>query len=541
MVKRAYAPEADGADGSPVPEAAGAPAPGSAKEGTPGTAASGPGRWRPRLRRAVPRTLLPRSLRARLTCGLVVLLAISCAAVGIAAVLGLRAFLTERVDQQLAESGGRFPASLEHEGQGTSGKEPDADNVHADTRRQAPGTFGARLLQGKVTAAAVVRSGSDTSVTLSDADRAAIAAVPVDGHCHALELSSLGDYRVSAIAGDDGDVLVTGMSLRGVEDAAKRLIAVEAAVFGGALVVAGAAGAFWVRWSLRPLRRVATTASSVTALPLDSGAVALPARVPDADTDPRSEVGQVGASLNRMLGHVESALAKRQAGEERLRRFAADASHELRTPVAAIRGHAELALRHPEPVPAGVTRALDRIAAESARMTGMVDDLLLLARLDAGRPLARESVDLTRLVLDAVDDARAAGPGHRWNLDLPEEPVAVTGDAHRLHQIAANLLANARAHTPEGTRVTVRLRQTAATTELAVTDDGPGIPEPLRASVFERFTRAPQTRSGHGAGLGLSIVTAVADAHGGSATVSSRPGATTFTVLLPNDPAPRKP
>ncbi|MFI1095559.1 sensor histidine kinase [Streptomyces sp. NPDC020917] len=509
--------------------------------GAPAAGASGRrARW-PRLRRAVPRTLLPRTLRARLTCGLVVLLAISCAAVGIAAVLGLRAFLTERVDQQLAESGGRFPASLEHDGKATSGKEPDADNVHADTRRQAPGTFGARLLKGKVTAAAVVRSGSDTSVTLSDADRAAIAAIPVDGHCHALELSALGDYRVSAIAGDDGDVLVTGMSLRGVEDAAKRLVAVEAAVFGGALVVAGAAGAFWVRWSLRPLRRVATTASSVTALPLDSGAVALPARVPDADTDPRTEVGQVGASLNRMLGHVESALAKRQASEERLRRFAADASHELRTPVAAIRGHAELALRHPEPVPAGVTRALDRIAAESARMTGMVDDLLLLARLDAGRPLARESVDLTRLVLDAVDDARAAGPGHRWNLDLPEEPVSVTGDAHRLHQIAANLLANARAHTPEGTRVTVRLRQTAATTELAVTDDGPGIPEPLRASVFERFTRAPQTRSGHGAGLGLSIVTAVADAHGGSATVSSRPGATTFTVILPNDRAPQEP
>nr|WP_262413323.1 ATP-binding protein [Streptomyces acidipaludis] len=477
--------------------------------------------------------MLPRTLRARLTCGLVVLLAVSCAAVGIAAVLGLRAFLTERVDQQLAEAGGRFPASLEHPDHAAGGKEPDGDNAHVDTRRQAPGTFGARLLHGTVTGAAVVRSGADTTVTLTAADRSAIAAIPVDGHCHALDLTVLGDYRVSAVDGDDGDVLVTGMPLSGVEDAAHRLIAVEAAVFGGALVVAGAAGAFWVRWSLRPLRRVATTAASVTALPLDSGAVTLPDRVPDADTDPRTEVGQVGAALNRMLGHVEGALAKRQAGEERLRRFAADASHELRTPVAAIRGHAELALRHPEPVPAGVSRALDRIAAESARMTGMVDDLLLLARLDAGRPLARETVDLTRLVLDAVDDARAAGPGHLWNLDLPEEPVAVTGDGHRLHQIAANLLANARGHTPKGTRVTVRLRQTAQDTEMAVIDDGPGIPEALRATVFERFTRAPQTRSGHGAGLGLSIVTAVAAAHGGTAAVVSRPGETTFTVTLP--------
>ncbi|SEO69001.1 two-component system, OmpR family, sensor kinase [Actinacidiphila rubida] len=490
-----------------------------------------------RLLRAVPRDLVPRTLRARLTCGLVVLLAISCAAVGIAAVLGLRAFLTERLDQQLAEAGGRFPASLEHASKspGTP-REPDADNQHVDTRRQAPGTFGARLLHGQVTSAAVVRSGADTSVDLAPSDLRAIASVPVDGHCHALDLSALGDYRVSAIAGDDGDVLVTGMPMSSVEDAASRLVAIEAAVFGGALVVAGAAGAFWVRWSLRPLSRVATTAASVTALPLDSGEVVLPDRVPAADTDPRTEVGRVGAALNRMLGHVEGALAKRQAGEERLRRFAADASHELRTPVATIRGHAELALRHPEPVPAGVTRALDRIAAESARMSGMVDDLLLLARLDAGRPLARETVDLTRLVLDAVDDARAAGPGHRWNLDLPEEPVAITGDAHRLHQIAANLLANARAHTPAGTRVTVQLRQTPDATELAVVDNGPGIPEALRDTVFERFTRAPQPRSGHGSGLGLSIVSAVAAAHGGTAHVTSRPGETTFRVVLPADP-----
>jgi two-component system OmpR family sensor kinase len=481
------------------------------------------------LKTLLPGTWLPRTLRARLTCGLVVLLAVSCAAVGIAAVIGLKSFLTGQVDQQLAAAGGRFPASLEHPG----GKEPDGDNLYADTRRQAPGTFGARLLHGTVTAAAVVRARSDTSVHLTTADRRAITAIPADGHCHGLELSALGDYRVSAIPGDDGDVLITGMSMHSVRDAAQRLVAVEAAVFGGALVVAGAAGAFWVRWSLRPLSRVASTAASVTALPLDSGEVALPDRVPD--TDPRTEVGRVGAALNRMLGHVESALGKRHASEERLRSFAADASHELRTPVASIRGHAELALRHPGPVPEGVSRSLERIAAESARMGGMVDDLLLLARLDAGRPLAREPVDLTRLVLDAVDDARAAGPGHRWNLDLPEEPVTVTGDAHRLHQLVANLLANARVHTPAGTRVTVRLGSSPEATTLAVADDGPGIPEPLRDTVFQRFTRAPQRQPHPGAGLGLSIVTAVAAAHHGSATVTSGPGATTFTVTLPHD------
>ncbi len=172
----------------------------------------------------------------------------------------------------------------------------------------------------------------------------------------------------------------------------------------------------------------------------------LPPRAPASD--PRSEVGQVAGAFDRMLGHVEDALTHRHASEERLRSFAADASHELRTPVASIRGHAELALLHPDPVPPKVTRALERITAESARMGVMVDEMLLLARLDAGRPLERHPVDLTRLVLDAITDARASGPDHRWNLRLPEDPVTVDGDAHRLQQVLANLLANARLHTP---------------------------------------------------------------------------------------------
>jgi two-component system OmpR family sensor kinase len=299
--------------------------------------------------------------------------------------------------------------------------------------------------------------------------------------------------------------------------------------------VVGVAGALWVRWSLRPLRQVAATAVAVTRLPLDSGEVALPARAPAAD--PRSEVGQVGTALNLMLGHVEDALSKRHRSEERLRSFAADASHELRTPVASIRGHAELALRHPGPVPPEVTRALDRVAAESGRMGEMVDDLLLLARLDAGRPLEREHVDLTRLVLDGVDDARAAGPDHRWTLDLPEEPVTVPGDAHRLQQVVANLLANARVHTPAGTKVSVRLddQADADSVALRVSDDGPGVPNEVRSTVFERFTHADRRRprAGSGAGLGLAIVAAVIDAHGGRMQLESRPGATEFTAFLP--------
>jgi two-component system OmpR family sensor kinase len=326
-----------------------------------------------------------------------------------------------------------------------------------------------------------------------------------------------------------------------VEATVHRLELVAGIVFGAALTATGVAGALWVRWSLRPLSRVAATATRVSELPLASGEVALPPRAPESD--PRSEVGLVAGAFNRMLGHVEDALTKRHASEERLRSFAADASHELRTPVASVRGHAELALLHPGPVPPEVTRALSRIAAESSRMGEMVDDLLLLARLDAGRPLERAPVDLTRLILDAVADARAAGPGHQWELELPEDPVTVPGDEHRLQQVLANLLANARVHTSVGTKVTVALdivRGFAADSEgpsavLKVHDDGPGVPEDLRPGVFERFTRADRRKSdspGGGAGLGLSIVAAVVEAHGGSVSLDSRPGATTFTVTL---------
>ncbi|MEV8035171.1 HAMP domain-containing sensor histidine kinase [Streptomyces sp. NPDC002742] len=473
-------------------------------------------------------------MRARLTAGLVVLLAVSCAAVGVAAVYELDGFLTGRLDQQLQEAGARFPASLEH----SSTKPPDHDgDEHGDTRRQSTGTFGARLVGEDVTNAAVVPPGAGTAVRnvrLTARDEARLAAVPADGRAHTVCLSALGDYRVLATPGKDGDVMITGLPTEPVDAAVHRLELVASLVLGLALVVAGVAGALWVRWSLRPLNRVAATATRVSELPLASGEVALPPRAPESD--PRSEVGRVASAFNRMLGHVEDALTKRHASEERLRTFAADASHELRTPVASVRGHAELALLHPGPVPPKVTRALERIAAESARMGEMVDELLLLARLDAGRPLERLPVDLTHLVLDAVTDARAVGPGHRWVLELAEEPVTVAGDAHRLQQVLANLLANARVHTPVGTRVAVSLESVGTEAVLKVHDDGPGVPEDVRPGVFERFTRADRRRAdgaGAGAGLGLSIVAAVVEAHNGTVTLESRPGATTFTVRLP--------
>ncbi|MGW5115999.1 sensor histidine kinase [Streptomyces noursei] len=470
--------------------------------------------------------LRPRTLRSQLTAGLVALLALACLAVGVTTVVALEGFLVGRLDQQLSASAGRFAASLEHEAR------PDADN-QPDTRGQSEGTFGARLLAGTPTRAAVVRDRTDAVVPLSADDRRALAALPTDGSGHDVRLSALGRYRVNAVVGDDRDVLLTGLPLRPVEETVHRLEAVETAVFGGALVVTGVLGALWVRLSLRPLRRVTATAASVAELPLASGEVAMPAPVPVAD--PRTEVGQVGTALNRMLGHVGNALERRHASEERLRHFAADASHELRTPVANVRGHAELALRHTGPVPGPVGRSLERIQAESERMSRLVDDLLLLARLDAGRALEREPVDLTRLVLDAADDARAAGPDHRWLLDLPETAVTVQGDEHRLHQVVGNLLANARVHTPRGTAVTVRLATDDGGTRLTVVDDGPGVPEELQPDVFGRFVRVDHSRSraAGGTGLGLAIVEAVVTAHGGRVVLHSRPGRTEFTVTFP--------
>jgi two-component system OmpR family sensor kinase len=295
------------------------------------------------------------------------------------------------------------------------------------------------------------------------------------------------------------------------------------------------AGALIVRRALRPLERVAQAASQVSELPLDRGEVALSVRVADADADPSTEVGQVGAAINRMLGHVASALSARQQSENKVRQFVADASHELRTPLASIRGYAELTRMGNHDLPDDVVHAIGRVESEAKRMTSLVEELLLLARLDEGRELQRQPFDITRMLVDAVSDAHAAGPDHEWSLDQPDEPVIVTGDAPRLQQAVANLLANARVHTPVGTSVEVALAVAADAVTITVTDNGPGIDQQLQDQLFERFARGDRSRSrmAGSTGLGLAIVRAVVAGHGGTVTVSSRPGHTVFTVVLP--------
>jgi two-component system OmpR family sensor kinase len=373
---------------------------------------------------------------------------------------------------------------------------------------------------------------------LSDAQARALAAASPRGDPTTVDLGgTLGAYRVVAATYSNGDRLVTGLPLGDVQAILARVSVVIGIVTLVGLAVAAFLATVIVRLALRPLQRVVDTATRVSELPLDRGEVALAVRVPPIDADARTEVGQVGAAINRMLGHVASALAARQASEQKVRQFVADASHELRTPLASIRGYSELTRRAGHDLPEDVVHAMGRVESEAMRMTSLVEDLLLLARLDEGRDLDRAEVDLSRLLIDAVSDAHAAGPDHEWSLDLPDEPVTVLGDAPRLHQVVANLLANARVHTPASTKVAVALAvdEAASTAVVTVTDDGPGIPESLQPTLFERFARGDGSRSraAGSTGLGLAIVRAVVAGHGGTVSVDSAPGSTTFRVELP--------
>ena len=216
--------------------------------------------------------------------------------------------------------------------------------------------------------------------------------------------------------------------------------------------------------------------------------------MPERYTDPETEVGQVGSALNTLLDHVERALDARHRSEQQVRQFVADASHELRTPLSTIHGYAELSRRTPDDAEM-LSQAMGKVETEATRMSALVGDMLLLARLDSGRPLEREEVDLTLLLLEAVADAKVVAPDHVWRLDLPEEPVTVVGDEQRLHQVVTNLINNARRHTPSGTTVTVGARRAQPRGAGPVHDDGPGIPESLQGRVFERFTRGDTSRT----------------------------------------------
>ncbi len=458
------------------------------------------------------------SLTSRLVLTSVTLVVVVSILIGAAATLAMRNRLTAQVDAQLGETLRRPPFSGADDGRGRGfalgNIEPDTVIARLPDTGQPSGVRSGR--------------GPDSNRALSTAVLDELSSVEPSDGIRGIRLAALGSYRVRAV--DAGaDRFVVGLPDEEVGEAVASLVGYEILFIAlGGLLAAGGALVV-VRRQLAPLREVAATAHSVAALPLATGDIDLSERVPDHLTDERTEVGQVGAALNTLLSHVESSLESRHRSEQQVRQFVADASHELRTPLATIQGYAELARRHP----AQTEVALGKVEGETLRMTSLVEDLLLLARLDAGRPLASATVDLTRLLVEAVSDARVLSPAHRWRLDLPADVVEVTGDEQRLHQVVMNLLTNARKYTPAGTTVTVRARAG----QIAVHDDGPGFSPELVEEAFERFARADVARTrgpDRGAGLGLALVKAIVEAHGGTVALASRPGDTTVTVSLPD-------
>ena len=486
------------------------------------------------------------TLRAKLVASMIALFLAVSLGTGAMVVLATRQYLAGQVDAELT-------ATAQRAAFGRHGFDPDGDDRHGPPGAPGglPGTGGTVLqllvkndrvvsVNGSPINSVVGRDGQDTS--LDAAQVTLLTGAGLGSTPRTIDFGTeIGRYRVLATSTPQG-MQYTGLPIDPIDRTTNQLLGLVTIGTLLGLVVVGGGGTYLVRRNLEPLRRVAGTARKVSTLSLETGEVALVDRVPARDTDPRTEVGQVGLALNSLLDNVDGALQARHQSETRVRQFVADASHELRTPLASIRGYAELSRREPSPVPSSVTHALSRIESESLRMQGLVEDLLLLARLDAGRPLEHEAVDLTLLAIDTVSDARAAAPEHVWSLDLPDEPIEVTGDQARLHQVLANLLANARAHTPTGTRVTTSVRRGSVgdpkrsdVVTISVTDDGPGIPEALQPNVFERFTRGDvaRNRAAGSTGLGLSIVAAVTAAHDGRVGLRSRPGATTIFVELP--------
>ncbi|QEO13977.1 HAMP domain-containing protein [Agromyces intestinalis] len=469
----------------------------------------------------------PWTLRRRLLTLVAGLLVAMGAVIGVATVVLFHATSVERLDASLRAAAARADEAT---GPGIPANPRETVIGFLSVPGQPDGTVGA-IFAGPASDSAYIADGQ--LLPAGPAATAALAEVPTDRFVHTVTVGELGEYRSLAIETSPDVRIALALPLAAVTAQTTQLAVTVAVVALGGLVFALGVGSYVVRRSLAPLEQVTATAQAVSERPLDRGDVDLDERVPV--DDPRTEVGRLGTAFNRMLGHVASALSAREQSERKVRRFVADASHELRTPLASIRGYAELTRLHGGDLSDDVTHAIGRIESESLRMTELVEDLLLLARLDEGRELEHRPVDLRALVADSVADAQAAGPDHDWSADLPDAPVTVVGDEARLRQVLANLLANARVHTPGGTAVAARLQADDTRARLVVVDDGPGIDHDLQARLFERFTRGDSSRSRRAGstGLGLAIVKAVVEAHDGTVEVESEPGRTAFTVTLP--------
>ncbi len=455
------------------------------------------------------------SLRTRLLVGVVVLAALGLTVADVATYRSLSSYLMVRVDNTLDQV---HPAVEQMWFRPSGPRDFPPPAVYGDC-------IEVRHLDGKMIPPALCvppggvgdmpgGGGPHSPSHISLPDR------PNAPHGDRVAYFTVGSYRVrAAIEGEHPNLILLVSQWLGPEESTlHRLFLTELIVT--LIVLAALAGlAFWIiHIGLRPLRKIEQTAVAITA-----GDLSL--RV--ADADETTEVGRLGSALNTMLDRIE-------ASDKRLRRFVADASHELRTPLAAVRAYAELFDRGAATHPEDLERSMTGITRESERMSLLVDDLLLLARLDEGRPLEREPVDFAAVVSHAVDAARAVEPERP--IDVKLEAAAITGDAGRLRQVVDNLFANVRAHTPAGTPVSVELRAANGEARLTVADHGPGLAEEDAARIFERFYRVDtsRARASGGVGLGLSIVAAVVAAHGGSVAADETPGGgATFVIALP--------
>jgi two-component system OmpR family sensor kinase len=477
-------------------------------------------------------------LRVKLVAALCLLVAVALGVTGIVATQSLHGYLIDRVDSQLHDASSGPPRFGPDRGvpDDGSGNAPDGDDflgAYYIQHINADGTPGS-LVSHQASAGSNAPKLPTLTLAQVEAKQRHPFTVESASGGHSWRLVATPDPR-------DGGSVIYATSLADVDSTVHRLELLEVIIGVVGLILLGGIGYFVVRNSLRPLVEVEHTAEAIAAGDLTR-------RVPDLS--PHTEVGRLSGALNAMLGQIESAFRAQQESEsaareseERMRRFVADASHELRTPLTSIRGFAELYRQGAVPDEASVRRAMRRIEDEAARMGLLVEDLLMLARLDEQRPLERSPVDVLTIATDAVHDARAVATDHTTELEvLPHSSTAVVlGDDARLRQVVSNIVNNALIHTPPGTDVTVRVGTTEEDSHrwvvLEVADTGPGLAPEAAARVFERFYRADpsRTRASGGSGLGLSIVAALVAAHNGTVTVDTEPGVgTTFRVRLPH-------
>lgn len=483
--------------------------------------------------------LAPGTLGRRLVLRVVAIIAATSLALTATSLLALGRAMEGQLDDQVT--------ALAHQ-QWHESTRPDPPS----TRRALPAGSVILVVRSASTSAVIVGDDGVTLHALPAGAMDTLLLVPRDGQVHTVEVEGLGRFRIWAGERPPGPL---EPSPPGTTQAEQRVVAIAvgqpldevysflgtiALIMGGLTLVsiAVAVGVVQgiIRTSLMPLSTLASAADQVTAMNLVTGDVDLDIPEEPDSPGPNSEVTRVGAAIREMFVHVSNALSARQASETKVRQFVADASHELRNPLAAIRGYAEITRRSRDTLPPDMAFALERIDAESERMGRLVEDLLTLAHLDSDPQLSLGEVDLHEVLVNAVSDARVSGPDHRWELDLPDDPVIVVADRHRIAQVLINLLTNARVHTPAGTRVTTSLGVEDSHAVIAVSNDASPIPADKLDVVFERFGRVDPSRQRVGpgsTGLGLAIVRSAVEAHGGTVGLVSVPGETTFTVRLP--------